>query len=147
MFFQFTYIPPRSGVKVIVLATSTNAGVWGDADTSTAPSLLPLTEQENREKETALVLPKPLIVVCAIPLSFAFSLEMSLYFFTPFVFVYSILVYMKLSSVGLVQVRYTSPGPDSVVTFVTLAGALSLSFIRPSPSSLHELKMTRHQPK
>ena len=59
MFFQFTYIPLRSGVKVIVLATSTNAGVWGDADTSTAPSLLPLTEQENREKETALVLPKP----------------------------------------------------------------------------------------
>ena len=63
MFFQFTYIPPRSGVKVIVLATPTNAGVWGDADTSTAPSLLALTEQENREKETALVLPKPLIVV------------------------------------------------------------------------------------
>ena len=49
--------------------------------------------------------------------------------------------------VGLVQVRYTSPGPDSVVTFVTLAGALSLSFIRPSPSSLHELKMTDREHK
>ena len=81
MFFQFTYIPPRSGVKVIVLATPTNAGVWGDADTSTAPSLLPpYRTRKQREKETALVLPKPLIVVCAIPLSFAFSLEMSLYF-------------------------------------------------------------------
>ena len=92
------------------------------------------------ENVTGSVLAKPLTVALATPLS-AFSLEMSWYFFSPFEVVYSILVYIKLSLVGLVHVRYTSPGPASVFTFVTFSGAALLTEILPSTSSPQELNM------
>ena len=84
---------------------------------------------------------KPLIVAVE-PL----SLEINSYFFSPFAFVYSIFVYMKLELVGLVQLNVTSPGPALVVILVTFSGAASLTEILPS-SSPQELIMADREHK